>query len=116
MSDQAQEPEGRSYGCSYGCGNPYDYVFVSVADSTTEFLCLPCFVKLAADIVAAITSPDAEDVKSALNGAPGFRPVQTPRAKAKTRGHNAPVGTEDDDLLSSFDSTITVDELPPEFK
>lgn len=110
------EPPGRSYGCSYGCGNPYDYVIVSVSDSSTEFLCLPCFVRLATDLVAAVTDPAAGKVRDALTqtGYVDTGVVAGPVGKA--RGHNAPANTDDLDLITVYDDVITVDELPDAFK
>lgn len=116
MTDQPQERPTRSYGCSFGCGNPYDYIVVSVSDGTTEFLCLPCYVKLAADMVAAVTSPEADDVKEALANAGTVETAPQTHSKPKSRGKNAPVTTDDDDLLEEFSSVVTVDDLPDDFK
>jgi hypothetical protein len=52
--------------CSMGCGNEYEFVVVTASDSTTQFLCVPCFVNAAMVIVAAITEPDNPDVMSAV--------------------------------------------------
>lgn len=110
------EPLGRSYGCSWGCGNPFDYVVVSVADSSTELLCLPCFVRLATDLVAAVTDPAAAKVRAALE-AEGYANLDmTPGPRGKPRGHNAPANTDDPDLITAYDDLVTVDELPEEFK
>lgn len=113
MPDVALE---RSYGCSYGCGNPYDYVFVSVADSTTELLCVPCFLKLASDILTAITTPDAADVMAAVADMGQIDQVSTNGTGPRRRGKNAPATTDDPDLIQAFDGVITVDELPEEFR
>lgn len=113
MPDAAPE---RSYGCSYGCGNPYDYIFVSVADGTTEFLCLPCFVKLCESLIAAVTDPDNPVVRAAVADMPALDSVPMNGSKPKSRGKNAPAGTDSDDLLEAFDSVITADELGPEFR
>lgn len=106
----------RSYGCSFGCGNPYDYIVVSVIDSTTEFICMPCYVKLATEIVEAVLNPDSEAVKQALAGAGTVEQAPQNGQGPKRRGKNAPANTEDPDLIEAFDSVITVDELPPEFR
>lgn len=106
----------RSYGCSYGCGNPYDYVFVNVSDGTTEFLCLPCFVRLCESLIEAVTNPDNPIVRAAVADMPALDATHVNGSKPKRRGKNAPVGTEDDDLLEAFDTVITVDDLPDEFK
>ncbi len=108
-------PPERSYGCSWGCGNPYDYVFVSVADGTTEFLCLPCYLKLAEDIIVAVVSPEGQDVMAALKLAGGIDAAPMRGKGARPRGKNAPANSEDPDLIDAFDSRLTVDELPEEF-
>lgn len=108
-------PPERSYGCSWGCGNPYDYVFVSVADGTTEFLCLPCFLKLAQEIVTAVISPDGEEVMAALADMRGSEQAPMRSGKVRKRGKNAPANSEDPDLIDAFDSRLTPDELPEDF-
>jgi hypothetical protein len=106
----------RSYGCTWGCGNAYDYVVVSVADGTAEFLCLPCFLKLAEQIITAVTSPEGEETLRALAEMAKLEPAPMTGDAVKPRGHNAPATAEDPDLLEAFDTVITVDELPDEFK
>jgi hypothetical protein len=113
MPDNATQ---RSYGCSYGCGNPYDYVIVSVADGTTEFLCIPCFLRLAENIIEAVINPANPEVIAAVAavGTPEQAPMRNNTVRG--RGKNAPVTSEDDDLIAAFDSVITVDQLPEEFR
>jgi hypothetical protein len=106
----------RSYGCSWGCGNPYDYVFVSVQDGTTEFLCLPCFLKLAEQIITAVTSPEGQDVLKALADSAQLESAPMTDGAIRARGHNAPATAEDPDLIDSFDTVMTVDDLPDEFR
>jgi hypothetical protein len=117
MSEQPSEVTAiRSYGCSFGCGNPYDYVFVSVADGTTEFLCLPCFVRLASDLLAAVTEPDSKRVRDAVKDMGNLDVTPMRGSKPRSRGKNAPADTEDPDLIMAFDSVITEDDLPDEFR
>jgi hypothetical protein len=106
----------RSYGCSYGCGNPYDYLVVCVADGTTEFLCIPCFLRLAESILTAVIDPSDPTVQAAVNDMGTLDTTPMRNGKVKSRGKNAPVGTDDDDLLEAFDTVITADDLPPEFR
>jgi hypothetical protein len=106
----------RSYGCSFGCGNPYDYIIVQVVDGTTEFACLPCFVKLATDMVTAVTegiSPEAMAELRAME-AQGQAPMTS--GSVRRRGKNAPADADDPDLVEAFDSRIMSDELSEEFK
>lgn len=116
MSELPIESPARSYGCSWGCGNPYDYIFVSVADGTVEFLCLPDFLKLAEQIITAVTSPEGEEMMRALADMASVESAPMKTSKVKARGHNAPVNADDPDLLEAFDTVITVDELPEEFR
>ena len=115
IPDNGSNPE-RSYGCSFGCGNPYDYVFVSVADGTTEFPCLPCFVKLAADIVAAVTSEPGAEMMAALADMQSVDNAPMNRPSRRKRGHEAPVNGDSQALIDAFDSRITTEELGDEFK
>lgn len=109
-------PPARSYGCSFGCGNPYDYVFVSVADGTTEFPCMPCFIKLASEILEAVTSPEGSEMMAALAEMRTVEPAPHRNRKQRARGKEAPVNADDPDLIDTFDSRVTSDELPEDFK
>ena len=60
------DPDGRSYGCSFGCGRNYDIVMVTVVDSTTLFLCIPCVLVHAVNVMRAMTEGDAGDVVEAI--------------------------------------------------
>ena len=116
MTDQPAQPAQRSYGCSYGCGNPYDFILITVSDSTTEFLCLPCLVHLAGDLVEAVVNPDNPEVQRKMSEAGEI--VQAPMTgdAVPERGHNAPIGTDDEDLITEFSDVITVDQLPEAFR
>lgn len=111
-----ETPVARSYGCTFGCGNPYDYIIVTVADGTTELVCLPCFLKLASDVLEAVMNPDNPDVMAAVADAKGLEQTAMNGSGPKPRGRNAPATNDDPDLFDAFDSVITVDDLPDEFK
>ena len=114
-TDQITAP-ARSYGCTFGCGNPYDYIVISAADGTTEFLCLPCYVRLAIDMIAAVTNADDPKVQEAMR-ALGDMPIDiAPRPSGKPRGKNAPATTDDPELFEAFDDVITTEDLPEEFR
>jgi hypothetical protein len=115
MPAHAKVPE-RSYGCTFGCGNPYDYVFISVRDGTTEFLCMPCFLRLAHDILSEVINPDPERTASFLHKIAPFDTEAAPGGAPKPRGKNAPATTDDPELFDAFDGVITVDELPEDFR
>jgi hypothetical protein len=102
-------PPERSYGCSWGCGNPYDYVVISVADGTTEFLDLVCFLKLAQEMINAVINPDDPDVKAAMAEFANLDRSPMTSGKVRARGKNAPADIDDDDLIEAFDSRVTED-------
>jgi hypothetical protein len=115
MAAETAIPE-RSYGCSFGDGNPYDYVFIDVRSGETLFPCLPCFVRLAADIVSAVTTPSEEQMATWLEGAQPAEAAPITSGGHKPGRRNAPVNTDDPELFGAFDAVITADELPPEFR
>jgi hypothetical protein len=106
----------RSYGCSWGCGNPYDYIIISVVDSTTELLCLVCMLKLMQDMIMAVLNPEDPAVKAAMADRAGIEQAPMNSGRVRKRGKNAPATVDDDDLIEAFDSRITPDELPEEMK
>lgn len=115
MTDQPAQTE-RSYGCSFGCGNPYDYIFISVAGGETLFLCLPDMVRLMSDIVSAVTEPNPDQVARWLKTISPLDHAPMRGKGAKSRGHNAPAEADDPDLFASFDAVVTEDELGDDFK
>lgn len=116
MTDSVQASPVRSYGCTFGCGNPFDVVVVMVSDGTTEFLCVPCFVRMASDMVAAITDADDPNVKAAMEWAAANPADIAPGPAGNKRGRNAPATADDPDLIEAFEDVITYDDLPDEFK
>lgn len=106
----------RSYGCTFGCGNPYDVIIISVADGTTEMLCMPCYVRMASDVIEAITQPDSDAVKAAIAAAGSVDQAPMRGQGARSRGHNAPATADDPDIFEAYDSRVTAEELPEEFK
>lgn len=103
--------ERRSYGCSMGCGNPYDFIVVMVSDADTQLLCTPCFVRNAMDMVTAIMNPDDPEVvkRIAEAGAPEQVPMNG-RQTAK-RGHEAPADSLDPDAIDKFEGYVLDDEV-----
>lgn len=115
MSLETPAPD-RSYGCSFGDGNPYDFILVTVADATTLFLCLPCYLRTSIDVVTAVTQPDSPDVRAALAAAGSVESVPMTSGRVRKRGKNAPADVEDDGLIEAYDGFVTEDELPDEFR
>lgn len=115
MRSMADTPN-RSYGCSLGCGNPYDFIVVTVQDGSTLFLCAPDFVKTGAEMLEAMTNPDSEFTQGRMAE---LDAVDTPPMDGPAlpkRGHHAPVDTEDPDAIETFASYVLEDELPDEFR
>ena len=108
-SDDTVMPE-RSYGCTFGCGNPYDFIVVNVADSDTQFLCVPCFVKVAGDFVEAMMNPENEHVQAAVALRNQIAAGHVPGPSGKRGRRNAPSGIHDVDVLSAFDPYTDIDE------
>lgn len=103
------KPE-RSYGCSWGCGNPYDYILISVAGGDAEFLCLVCMLKLMQDMIMAVLNPQDPAVRDAMNDTAGIEYAPMTSGRVRKRGKNAPADIDDDDLIDVFDSRIPEDE------
>jgi hypothetical protein len=106
----------RSYGCERACGRPYDVIVTQVADMTSEALCYPCFVQQAATVLAAIVEQDNAETAHAVSMVGELNHAPMTESTVRPPGHNAPVTSDDDDLISAYDSRMTVDELPPEFR
>jgi len=73
-------------------------------------------VRLASDMVAAVTEPDNPSLLTALAGAGKIDSAPMSNGAVKRRGKNAPVTADDDDLISAYEDVITEDELPDAFR
>lgn len=103
--------EPRSYGCSLGCGNPYDFVVVLVQDSTTQMLCTPCFVRTAADMLDAMTNPNDPEVQRRIAEVGDVEQVPMYGRQVAGRGHEAPADTVDPDAIETFEGYVLDDEV-----
>jgi hypothetical protein len=99
-----------------GCGNPYDYILVDVATGDALMVCVPCFIKQAADMVTAFIDPNNPMVAHAMTLSAANGSAQAPGPKGKPRGKNAPADSDDPGLFEAYDSVITADELPEAFR
>ena len=106
----------RSYGCEFACGNPYDVILIQVSDGTTQFLCIPCFIKLASDVVGAMLNDNPAQVEEAMSAYRMATGEPPPGPTGKGRGHNAPATASDPDLFGAYEDVITADELPEAFR
>lgn len=112
----APDESGMSYGCQYGCGNAYQVILIQVTDSSVLMLCIPCFVTTAIDIVGAMTGEISPEVQQQADELKALNAEQAPGPRAKRGRHNAPAGNVDPDLFEAFDTVVTVDDLPDEFR
>lgn len=109
MADNHDVP-ARSYGCSYGCGNPYDYVLVDVQGSETLLLCVPCFIRTAMEMVDAFVKRGDPEIEVRIaEGAVSDQAPMNGRQVAK-RGHEAPGDTDNEDAIETFESYVLDDE------
>lgn len=102
----------RSYGCSNGDGNPYDVILVNVSDGTTDFLCMPCFVHVAAGVVEAMTNPESPDVQRALTTVAGLGLTPVPGPSGATGKRNAPAQNNDPGVFELYDAAVEWDGNP----
>jgi len=109
-------PPVRSYGCTFGCGNPYNYIVTSVVDSTSDFLCIPCFLKLASQILDAFEESDPEIIRAAIEDMTSQPQAPMNENGVKPMGENPPVDMAVPEAFEPERKVITVDQLPPEFR
>lgn len=115
--DMAEPDESAmSYGCQFGCGNGMEIVMVQIRDGSLLMVCIPCFVRVAIDIVDAMTGGNGTNLTAEMAELKAMDAEQAPGPRARRRGHNAPVGNTDPDLFEAFDTAVTVDELDDRFK
>jgi hypothetical protein len=93
--------------CSFACGNNYAFVVVTVADSTTQFLCVPCYVQTAMAMVQAITDPDSPVVRDAVAEYEASRP-DTVGTRGRNKSLIAGIDTGTDaGVFDEFEPDIT---------
>jgi hypothetical protein len=99
--DDMPTDESCKHVCSMADGNEYEFVVTTCSDSTTLFLCVPCFVGMATELIVAMTEPDNPDVQAAV-AAYDANTVQTPGKRGKKAGLIGGVNTAPD--FSMFDA------------
>lgn len=87
--------------CSFGCGNEYEFVVTTCSDSSTQFLCIPCFIGTAVSLVTAVTQPDDPDVMAAVQAFDADM-VQSPGTRGKKQSLLPAIAQEPD--FSMFDA------------
>jgi hypothetical protein len=106
--EAAESP--RSYGCTFGCGAPYDIIIIDVTDGVAHMLCVPCYIKLANDMISAMLNESDPETREALMLAIATRGEQAPGPSGRKRGKNAPATASDPDLIESFDAFSSLDD------
>lgn len=116
MTETVIAENQRSYGCTFGCGNPYDMIVITVSDGTTQFLCVPCFIRTASDALSALLDIKSPGVQEAIAHqlASGLPSVPGPSGKRGKR--NAPATSSDAALIEAYSDVMDADALPPEFR
>lgn len=110
MADESVIPE-RSYGCSMACGNPYDFIVITVTGAETMFLCFPCYVRNAMDGLKAILETNDPTVQAMLAEVPDAEQVPMNSGHVRRRGKNAPADAESNALIEAFDAYLTPEEV-----
>jgi hypothetical protein len=82
-----------------------------VQDATTQFLCFPCFVRTAADMLDAMINPDDPEVQRRIAEAGTVEQVPMEGRKVAKRGHEAPTDSLDPDAIETFESYVLDDEV-----
>lgn len=111
MPGETTEPT-RSYGCTNGDGRPYDVILINVADGTTDFLCMPCFVGVAATVAEAMVNPDSPEAAEALAYMASQGNPQVPGPSGSPGKRNAPATNDDPDLFAAYDAAVEWDGDP----
>lgn len=85
------------HSCSYGCGRTYDVMVVQVVDGSTMFLCMPCFMSFAHQIMTAMVEETNADVAEVTQNATFDNVTYVdPNAPGYTvRGHSDPTPEDD---------------------
>lgn len=117
MADgEADKAPVRSYGCEYGCGNAYDIILLQPLDSTTMYLCFPHFFQTAADVYKAFMSAASPELREMMEELSSLETSDVSGSKPRAGRHNAPIGTDNQDVIDHFDGIVYEDELDERFK
>lgn len=116
MTTDGSEVSKRSYGCSFGDGNPYDYIMVDAQSGDTLFVCVPCFIRQAMDMATAFINSDDPNVRAIVEMMEQAQGEPVPGPAGRKRGHNAPAGEFGEELFDHYEDRVLPDELPPEFR
>jgi len=103
VTTQSDGTHERSYGCTFGCGNPYDVIVTFVNDASTEMLCIPCYIKMASDMLTAMVKSDDSNVKAAMEWAARNLAPQVPGPAPKRGRKNAPATADSPDIFEAYD-------------
>lgn len=98
MSDQDNTGEACMHACTWGCGRKYDIVVTQVIDASTLFLCIPCFMSFAHNVMQAMVDADSADVKDVTASADltGVMLVTESESATPVRGFSDPEPADDE--------------------
>lgn len=102
-----QPDYGCDHYCSLQCGNEYQFVVVTAKDSTTQFLCIPCFIQCAMAMVQAMVDPDSADVQDAVSA---YNPdtVVAPGKRGRKQEFRVPDNTINESFVfDEFEPDVT---------
>jgi hypothetical protein len=116
VTTESSPGSARSYGCSFGDGNPYDYIMVDAQSGDTLFVCIPCFVRQAMEMVAAFISSDDPATQAVVEEMERRQGEPVPGPTGRKRGRNAPVGKAGEDLFDEYGEGAVFAALPEEFR
>lgn len=111
MTEPLPEQPERSYGCSMGCGAPFDIVIISVQDASTLMLCIPCHLRLAMQLMESFVDGDSDQVQRMISEAGAAGDAAPFDGNVRRRGHNAPVNSDDAGLIEAYDDLLTAEEV-----
>lgn len=117
MADgEADNAPVRSYGCEYACGNAFDVIILQPLDNTTMYLCFPHFFQTAADVYKAFMSEAPPELKAMMEEIASLETSDVIDSKPRRGRHNAPIGTDSQDVIDHFDGLVYEDELDERFQ
>lgn len=111
MTDEENTPEDPcEHMCSFGCGNTYQFVVVTIEDSTTQLMCVPCFIETAAQMVNAIVNPGDPRVQDAMAQYADIEMSGTTRRRRVRSTGPLDIEAGDGDALDPFELDVDDDD------
>ena len=98
MAEEPQTGEACTHACTWACGRKYDIVVTQVIAASTLFLCLPCFMSFAHNVMQAMVDADNADVRDVTASADltGVMLVTESDTPGNMRGFSDPEPADDE--------------------